>query len=107
MTFTFGGGVYDYRNTLWPPKTKIDIYARISHHRHFIDICDSEGIDVAHSIYEILVLEYIIANTDSDYNNFGILCTPDTIEWLIVFYLRIATNESFRISLRAEAVRWR
>jgi len=54
----------------------------ISEHRHFIDVCDREGIDVARSVDEMLVLDYIIANTDRHFNNFGILRNPDTLEWI-------------------------
>lgn len=37
---------------------------------------------VAHALDQMMVLDYLIANEDRHFNNFGLLRNPDTLEWL-------------------------
>ena len=37
---------------------------------------------MAHALDQMLVLDYLIANEDRHFNNFGLLRNPDTLEWL-------------------------
>ena len=38
--------------------------------------------DIVHSIDTMLVLDYLIANEDRHFNNFGILRNPETLQWI-------------------------
>ena len=38
--------------------------------------------DVEHALDQMMALDYLIANEDRHFNNFGLLCNPDTLEWL-------------------------
>ena len=50
---------------------------------HLLRCCDGLGIpDVTEAIDKMLTLDYIIANEDRHYNNFGFLRNADTLEWL-------------------------
>ena len=35
-----------------------------------------------HALDQMMALDYLIANEDRHFNNFGLLCNPDTLEWL-------------------------
>ncbi|MDR0782492.1 MAG: hypothetical protein LBE83_01865 [Propionibacteriaceae bacterium] len=49
---------------------------------HFLDCCEALGIRRARrSLYELLVVDYIIANENRHWGNFGLLRDPDTLEW--------------------------
>ena len=37
---------------------------------------------MTHALNQMLVLDYLIANEDRRFNNFGLLRSPDTLEWL-------------------------
>ena len=37
---------------------------------------------MAHALDQMMVLDYLIANEDRHFNNFGLLRDPDTLEWL-------------------------
>ena len=37
---------------------------------------------MTHALNQLLVLDYLIANEDRHFNNFGLLRDPDTLEWL-------------------------
>ena len=37
---------------------------------------------MAHALDQMMVLDYLIANEDRHFNNFGLLRNPDTLEWL-------------------------
>ena len=51
--------------------------------QHYMDICAELGIrDIRRAMDEILVVDYLIANEDRHFNNFGLLRNPDTLEWL-------------------------
>lgn len=52
-------------------------------YRHFVDCCDSIGLtDVVSLLDRMIVLDYIIANEDRHFNNFGALRNAETLEWL-------------------------
>ena len=52
-------------------------------YRHFVDCCDSIGLtDVVPFLDRMIVLDYIIANEDRHFNNFGALRNAETLEWL-------------------------
>ena len=54
-----------------------------SDYSHFIKCCGLLGIpDARSSIDKMLTLDYIIANEDRHYNNFGFIRDADTLEWL-------------------------
>ena len=38
--------------------------------------------DVEHALDQMMALDYLIANEDRHFNNFGLLRDPDTLEWL-------------------------
>ena len=52
-------------------------------YRHYRNCCEKLGIpNVACALDQMLVLDYLIANEDRHFNNFGLLRDPDTLEWL-------------------------
>ena len=52
-------------------------------YQHYRNCCEALGVpDVAHALDQMLVLDYLIANEDRHFNNFGLLRSPDTLEWL-------------------------
>ena len=52
-------------------------------YRHFVDCCESIGIkNVIPFLDRMIVLDYIIANEDRHFNNFGALRNAETLEWL-------------------------
>lgn len=52
-------------------------------YRHYRNCCEKLGVpNVAHALDQMLVLDYLIANEDRHFNNFGLLRSPDTLEWL-------------------------
>jgi hypothetical protein len=53
-----------------------------SNYTHFLRCCDKLGIgDVQNAIDDMMVLDYIVANEDRHYNNFGFIRDADTLEW--------------------------
>ena len=48
---------------------------------HFVNICSEFGIDIVPMLDRMIVFDYIIANEDRHYGNFGLLRNPDTLEW--------------------------
>lgn len=49
---------------------------------HLLRCCDQLGIpNVQASLNKMLVLDYLIANTDRHYNNFGFVRNVETLEW--------------------------
>jgi hypothetical protein len=55
----------------------------ISPFDHFIECCEQLQIPNAReSIDSMLVVDYIIANSDRHYNNFGAVRNADTLEWI-------------------------
>lgn len=55
----------------------------VSVYQHFINCCENLGIkDVVSFLDRMIVLDYIIANEDRHFNNFGVLRNAETLEWL-------------------------
>jgi len=53
-----------------------------SEYLHYVNICRELGIDIVSSLDKMIVLDYIIANEDRHFNNFGLLRDANTIEWI-------------------------
>jgi hypothetical protein len=53
-----------------------------SEYLHYVDICKELGIDIVPALDKMIVLDYIIANEDRHFNNFGLLRDANTLEWL-------------------------
>lgn len=52
-------------------------------YQHYRNCCEKLGVPgTTHALDQILVLDYLIANEDRHFNNFGLLRNPDTLEWL-------------------------
>lgn len=52
-------------------------------YRHFLNCCETIGIkDVVPFLDRMIVLDYLIANEDRHFNNFGALRNAETLEWL-------------------------
>ena len=55
----------------------------VSVYQHFINCCETLGInDPAPFLDRMLTLDYIIANEDRHFNNFGVLRDAETLRWL-------------------------
>jgi hypothetical protein len=55
----------------------------VSPYRHFLECCDALGFrDVRENLDKMLTVDYIIANEDRHYNNFGAIRNADTLEWI-------------------------
>lgn len=55
----------------------------ISAYEHFLNCCEKLGIpNVQSSLDEMLTLDFIIANTDRHFGNFGAVRNAETLEWL-------------------------
>lgn len=52
-------------------------------YQHYRNCCEALGVpNVAHALDQMIVLDYLIANEDRHFNNFGLLRDPGTLEWL-------------------------
>jgi hypothetical protein len=52
-------------------------------YQHYRNCCEKLGVPgIAHALDQMMVLDYLIANEDRHFNNFGLLRNPDTLEWL-------------------------
>ena len=52
-------------------------------YRHYVNCCNALGVpDVVHSLDQMIVLDYLIANEDRHQNNFGLVRDANTLEWL-------------------------
>ena len=52
-------------------------------HQHYRNCCEKLGVPGStHALDQMMVLDYLIANEDRHFNNFGLLRNPDTLEWL-------------------------
>ena len=52
-------------------------------YQHFVNCCEALGIDGAVPFLDrMITLDYIIANEDRHLNNFGVLRSAETLEWL-------------------------
>lgn len=55
----------------------------VSVYQHFINCCETLGInDPAPFLDRMLTVDYIIANEDRHFNNFGVLRDAETLRWL-------------------------
>ena len=55
----------------------------ISKYRHLVNCCELLGIkDVVPFLDRMIVLDYIIANEDRHFNNFGAIRNAETLEWI-------------------------
>ena len=55
----------------------------VSVYQHFINCCETLGInDPVPFLDRMLILDYIIANEDRHFNNFGVLRNAETLQWL-------------------------
>ena len=56
---------------------------QLSGYQHFILCCNNLGVSgMEHCLNQMLVLDYLIANSDRHYNNFGAVRNVETLEWL-------------------------
>ena len=52
-------------------------------YRHYLNCCEALGVrGMEHAVDQMIVLDYLIANEDRHQNNFGLLRSADTLEWL-------------------------
>lgn len=52
-------------------------------YRHYLNCCEEFGVkDIIHSVDQMLVLDYIIANEDRHQNNFGLIRDANTLQWV-------------------------
>lgn len=51
-------------------------------YQHFINCCESTGIDVVPSLDRMIVVDYLIANEDRHLNNFGLIRNAKTLDWV-------------------------
>ena len=52
-------------------------------YQHFVNCCESLGIkDVIPFLDRMITLDYIIANEDRHFNNFGLIRNAETLEWI-------------------------
>ncbi|MBR4347013.1 MAG: HipA domain-containing protein [Oscillospiraceae bacterium] len=49
---------------------------------YLVNICKSFGINIVPMLDRMIVFDYIIANEDRHYGNFGLLRDPETLEWI-------------------------
>ena len=55
----------------------------ISAYEHFLNCCNKLGIpNVKSSLDKMLILDYLIANTDRHFGNFGAVRNAETLEWI-------------------------
>ena len=55
----------------------------VSVYQHFVTCCEFLGIkDVVPFLDRMITLDYIIANEDRHFNNFGLLRNAETLEWI-------------------------
>ncbi len=50
---------------------------------HYVNICREIGInDIVQALDAMIITDYLIANEDRHFNNFGLLRNADTLEWI-------------------------
>jgi hypothetical protein len=58
-------------------------FNHVGYYEYFLNCCDSLGIPGAkESINKMLAVDFLIANTDRHFNNFGAVRNANTLEWL-------------------------
>ncbi len=54
-----------------------------SRYQHYVNCCEALGIkNIRMSLDEMIVVDYIIANEDRHFNNFGLIRNADTLEYI-------------------------
>ena len=52
-------------------------------YQHFVNCCEALGVkDVVPFLDRMITLDYIIANEDRHFNNFGLIRNAETLEWI-------------------------
>lgn len=55
----------------------------VSVHQHYLNCCETFGVSgIRHTVDQMIVLDYLIANEDRHQNNFGLIRDANTLEWL-------------------------
>ena len=55
----------------------------VSVYRHYVNCCEALGVkNIERFLDRMIVLDYIIANEDRHFNNFGLLRNAETLEWI-------------------------
>lgn len=55
----------------------------VSVYQHYLNCCADLGIqNVRHALDQMMVVDYLLANEDRHFNNFGIIRNADTLEWI-------------------------
>jgi hypothetical protein len=55
----------------------------VSEHQHYLACCERLGIQgVSQSIDEMLTVDFLLANSDRHFNNFGVARNAETLEWI-------------------------
>ncbi|MDE5858873.1 MAG: HipA domain-containing protein [Oscillospiraceae bacterium] len=53
-----------------------------NNYTHYVKLCKEFGMkNIEHDLDQMLILDYIIANEDRHFNNFGIVRNADTLKW--------------------------
>lgn len=82
----------------------------------YVSACRAHGLDVLQAVEKMLVVDYLTANFDRHWNNFGIIVDTETREWKAAapifdtgesFWCNVDTGQPFRgyVSEKAGAVR--
>lgn len=53
----------------------------VSLYQHFVQCCNMVGLDAVPFLDRMLVVDFLIANTDRHTNNFGLIRNAETLEW--------------------------
>lgn len=69
-------GAYRLMKTKPIPKDMPSFYP------HFVSCCRDVGLDAVPFLDRMLTVDYIIANSDRHFNNFGLLRNPETLEYV-------------------------
>lgn len=54
----------------------------VSVYQHYVNCCAKLGIDIIPALDRMIVVDYIIANEDRHFNNFGLVREAETLKWL-------------------------
>ena len=79
------GNMMDFNTELVPAARASSVIGQGNDERfydHYVKVCDSMGIDIIPSLDMMMVLDYLIVNTDRHRNNFGIIRDADTLKWI-------------------------
>jgi hypothetical protein len=64
---------------------KIKSYGQENRYDHYLNICNSLGVkDIVKKIDQMIVVDYLIGNTDRHYGNFGLLRNSGSLEYIDV-----------------------